>query len=273
MQLCSALEVVHEVTTAADCRAFAQGRGELEGVTTQISISSAVTESTTGYCVWNSGSSGKWQIIATNNVNTALCDGNVAADSTACGCVPRPDYVTLGEQAAISSVQLYFDTNAKGQLYDAQTCCELCSQVAPPSAPPLPPPASLQSPSTPPIPPIPPNPPPPPPTPLLPPGTVVSSSAPSTTFNPFAPTICRGIVIDDNNVCHLMKDSVPLEHDGSSTTYIKGRTSYYWSSPPPPPHYPSMAACAGFRHHIHETIASGTLYGYSELTVADIDGT
>ncbi len=84
--------------------------------------------------------------------------------------------------------------------------------------------------------------------------------------------VLTGVVIDDNNVCHLMKDNVPLEHDGTGT-YVKGRTSYYWSSPPPPPHYPSSAACSAFRHHIYETIASGTLYGYSELTVADIDGT
>ena len=68
---------------------------------------------------------------------------------------------------------------------------------------------------------------------------------------------CKGIVIDDNGVCHIMKDNVPLEHPGTSGTYIQGRTAFYRSNPPPPPHYPQSASCIGFTEHRFEDIPTG----------------
>ena len=250
MQLCSALQVVVHASTASECLVFANSRaGEPDGVAAQIA-GTAMTDSTTGYCVYNSGGSGLWQLLSTN-IDTVVCD----TPGSLCACKPRDDYVTLGTEGAIRSVQLNYDTDHAGAVYTRQTCCQLCSATAPPSVPPLPP----QGPSPPIAPPYPPGAPPPPPHPLIPPGTLLSE--PTTTSVSFSLTHeCKGIVIDDNGVCHLMKDNVPLEHPGTSGTYIQGREAYYLHSPPPPPHYPQSASCIGFVHHIYEDIPTGTGY-------------
>ena len=247
MQLCSGLQVVVHQSTAGECEAFANTRaGETEGVSTQVA-NTAMTSASTGYCVYNSGGSGTWQLVATT-VDTIVCD----TSGSLCACQPRDDYVTLGTSAAMSSVKLYYDTDHNGATYTPQLCCELCAMEAPPSAPPSPP----QGPSPPLAPPYPPGTPPPPPHPLLPPGMLVSDPT-STSAGVSLNYQCKGIVIDDNGVCHIMKDNVPMEHPGTSGTYIQGRTAFYRSNPPPPPHYPQSASCIGFIHHLHEDIPTG----------------
>ena len=134
MQLCSGLQVVVHQSTAAECEAFANTRaGETEGVSTQVA-NTAMTSASTGYCVYNSGGSGTWQLVTTT-VDTIVCD----TPGSLCACQPRDDYVTLGTSAAMSSVQLYYDTDHNGATYTPQLCCELCAMEAPPSAPPSPP--------------------------------------------------------------------------------------------------------------------------------------
>ena len=134
VQICSALQVVVHPSTASECLTFANTRAsETEGVTTQIA-NTAMTDSTTGYCVYNSGGSGTWQLLTTS-IDTVVCD----TPGSLCACKPRDDYVTLGTDAAISSVALSYDTDPNGAVYTRQTCCQLCSGMAPPSTPPLPP--------------------------------------------------------------------------------------------------------------------------------------
>ena len=266
MQLCSALQVVVHHSTAGECLLFANTRtGETEAVSTQIA-NTAMTDLTTGFCVYNSGSSGTWQLLTTA-VDTVVCD----TPGSRCACKPRDDYVTLGTDAAIQSVQLNYDTDPHGAVYTRQTCCALCSATAPPSAPPSPP-AAPESPRN---PPYPPGAPPPPPHPLIPPGTLVADPTSGSVGITLAHK-CLGVILDDHGMCHLMKDNVPLEHPGTSATYVQGREAYYMHAPPPPPHYPQSASCIGFMHHQFEDIPTGVGYdlpGFSTLVVDDIDST
>ena len=196
MQICNAQQVIVQVSNGAECLAFAIARaannGEPNGVQAQLDAQS-ISESSPGYCMYNSGLSGQWELVSTQSP-VSQCDSTAT-----CACKPELEYLTL-TGTPMSNVRLGYDTNYAGAVHTVETCCELCHMEAPPSAPPNPP-ALPQSPAA---PPGDPAAPPPPPRPLYPPGTEVAGQAASAIVQ--MSYQCQGIAISEDGYCYLYSD-------------------------------------------------------------------
>lgn len=279
MQLCTETEAYAHSPTAAECRDFALTRaGESDGVQAQIDAGT-LTASSVGACIFNSGGTNKWQLLATTTLGP-ICDFGLSGGH--CACIPEEEYITIDgtSLSGNSPVQLNFDTyDYPGQTYHGQAftpalCCQLCSQTAAPSAPPSPP----QLPTSPSAPPWPPGEPPPPPIPGYPPGTNVvaaqSSSGPGISLS----GDCKAIVITDDGYCHLYNRNIIKRHSdessGCTTTgcsNVKGRSVYAINNPPPPPMLPSSAACRPFTPHRDEKIMDTYKLEVTPVSTADPD--
>tara|TARA_Y100000389_G_C17377242_1_gene472331 strand:+ start:51 stop:911 length:861 start_codon:yes stop_codon:yes gene_type:complete len=268
MRVCTAAEMVGHPSTAAECRDFAQSRAnELDGVTAQINANS-IQLTSTGYCMYNSGSSGAWQLFSTTS-NLAICDDGTGL----CSCIPTHDYVTLSgvpingnAPILLGSDQFQWSGHPNDNaLFTEQLCCQMCFNQQAPAAPPAPP----ALPTSPNAPPLDPAGPPPPPRPLYPPGTALASAASaSITFG----QNCKGIVVTADNRCYLMPTNEMITHSDATGGLIQGLYTYAYSSPPPPPLMPASSVCRTYSNIHDETIPSEYLIpGFSPVTAQDPD--
>ena len=255
MQVCTAQEIIIQVSTAAECLAFAQTRPDANGVQNQIDLGALTLEST-GYCIYNSGGSGRWELVNTQSP-TSVCD-----TSAVCACKPELEYLTMAG-TPMANVRIGYDTNFAGEIHTIETCCQLCHMEAPPSAPPTPP----YGPSPPDAPPLPPGTPPPPPRPLYPPGTVVQGQAASAIVN--LNYQCHGIAISEDGYCYLYSDPRHVAHDGTSSL-IQSKQIYYRHAPPPPPLEPQAYVCTAYNQIYDENLMSEYLLpGASQITAVN----
>ena len=83
MQICNAQQVIVQLSNTAECLAFAAGRSEPSGVQSQIDLG-AITLTSTGYCMYNSGGSGRWELVNTQSpVSQCDSDGHLRVQARA----------------------------------------------------------------------------------------------------------------------------------------------------------------------------------------------
>jgi len=252
MQLCTATQAYTHYPTATQCREFALLIGPpFEGVTVQIN-DGVINASSTGACIYNSGGSGKFQLLSTTTIGN-ICD--VTVGGGLCACIPEHEYARCSSHPTESHSSThththtletdwkwkpadtnryitvdgsslsgndpihlgvdtfqYFGHEANGEAYTPALCCQLCSQTRNPAAPPSPP----QLPTSPATPPLPPGVPPPPPYPWYPPPETQVLNAASAASSGFSFSAeCSAVVITDDG-CRTERLN-PLRNQNCST--------------------------------------------------------
>ena len=113
MQLCTATQAYTHYPTATQCREFALLIGPpFEGVTVQIN-DGVINASSTGACIYNSGGSGKFQLLSTTTIGN-ICDLTVGGGL--CACIPEHEYARCSSHPTESHSSTHTHTHTHTHL-------------------------------------------------------------------------------------------------------------------------------------------------------------